>query len=301
MSSQARRWFIIAMVAGGTVLAGASVAAAGTPIDETRPAGPDAVVSVNNLNGTISVTAWDRDEVHVTGTLGEGPDRLEVTGDKDRIRVEVVWPENSRHQGGDATDLVLRVPKGARLRLEGVNGDVTSSGTVGPVDAQSVNGNVSITAGGSDVSAKTVNGDVTVTGGARRVKAGTVSGGITVRDAGDVTAGTVSGDLEIFGDRFTAADLSTVSGDIRFSGGLDPKGSFDFEAHSGDLTLGFPSGVSADFSVSTFSGDIDNQFGPQARRTGEHAPGKELRFSTGGGGAQVTVNSFSGNVSLVKQ
>jgi len=55
-----------------------------------------------------------------------------------------------------------------------------------------------------------------------------------------------------------------------------------------------------DFDVVTIQGTITNTFGqgaqqPKARTGGS---GKELRFSTGVGGAQVTVRSFRGAIVL---
>ena len=70
---------------------------------------------------------------------------------------------------------------------------------------------------------------------------------------------------------------------------------------SGSVTLALPAGVAADFSVSTFSGGVDNALGPPASRVGEYTTEKELEFSTGGGGANVSVHTLSGGISLRKK
>jgi hypothetical protein len=94
--------------------------------------------------------------------------------------------------------------------------------------------------------------------------------------------------------------FESVSGNLRFSGELLPGAAFKVESHSGDIDLAFPSGVSADFEVSSFSGGIVNGFGPSAQRTNRYTPGSELRFSTGKGGI-VSVRTFSGDIRLQRR
>jgi hypothetical protein len=84
---------------------------AGTPINETRPLDPRGRISIDNLKGRIQVRAWDRNEVRVTGTLGDGVEKLVVRGDRDDLEVRVEYP---KHMGGwrndrtGPTELLLR-------------------------------------------------------------------------------------------------------------------------------------------------------------------------------------------------
>ena len=59
--------------------------------------------------------------------------------------------------------------------------------------------------------------------------------------------------------------------------------------------------MAADFSISTFSGGVENALGPPATRVGQHTTEKELEFSTGGGGASVSVHTLSGGISIRKK
>jgi hypothetical protein len=67
---------------------------------------------------------------------------------------------------------------------------------------------------------------------------------------------------------------------------------------SGAVELALAGATGADFTVSTFSGDIRNELGPPARATSRYTTEKELTFSTGGGGATVTIETLSGTVTL---
>ncbi|MEW6168666.1 MAG: hypothetical protein AB1651_13360, partial [Pseudomonadota bacterium] len=82
---------------------------AGKPIDERRPLDADGRVAVNNLAGEIKVSTWDRNEVAITGTLGDDVEALEIRGDARNLQVLVRYPRNTRG-GVDETLLWLQVP-----------------------------------------------------------------------------------------------------------------------------------------------------------------------------------------------
>ena len=79
---------------------------------------------------------------------------------------------------------------------------------------------------------------------------------------------------------------------------VNPSSRYSFESVTGSITLRVPVGAAADYEIETFSGDIRNDFGPQARKTSEYLPAKSLSFSTGSGGARIQAESFSGVVRL---
>lgn len=304
-----------------------------TPVERTVATPATGSVEVSNVAGEIRVVGWDRAEVRVTGTLGRGTERLDVTSSGDRVRVEVVIPRGARNVEG--SDIEVRVPARKSVQVVGVSADVHLSGVTGTVDAQSTSGGVTVngspasvravaTSGSvaldvntSRVEASSTSGDVTVQGSVREtisahsvsgdvdvaapsaeVMAKSVSGNVTLRGAARrLSAGTVSGDMEVRGGRVQYGAFESVSGSLRFSGQLEADAAINAQSHSGDVVLELPGGIAARFEVVTFSGDISNGFGSQARR-GSYGPGQELRFVTGNGGALITVKTFSGNVEL---
>ena len=291
MAAPAAAWFLVC--GAGSVLA--------RPVDERRAAAADARITIENVNGTITIEGWSKKEVHVTGTIGDDVEKLAVEGSDRRIRIGVELPRRSRNSRADA-DLHIMVPAGAEVLVDVVNCPIDVTKVEGSLELESVNGDITIAGKPSRIKASTVNGDIEVTASSNRVEVGTVNGRILLEGvSGEVRAGTVGGSIDIRGGRFDNANFETVSGDIDFAGELQSSGHFDFEAHSGDVILILPADVSAEFDVSTFSGDIDNDFGPQGRRTSEYGPGRELFFSTGGGKARVSINTFSGDVRLVKK
>lgn len=243
----------------------AAPAKAGQEIDETRPAAPDGTVKIENISGTVTVRGWDRNEVHVTGRLGNGVERLDFEGSDRRTDIRVVVPRHGRNVG--SSDLVIDVPARSLVDVEAVSADVT---------VERVSGEIRVEA---------VSGDVDVSGSAREVDLHSVSGDIEARLDGTL-------------DR---AELETVSGDIRFTATPAPRAKIGAESVSGDVELRLPAGIAADIEVSTFSGDIRNGLSSDQVERGGFGPGSELRFSVGGGGMRIVVSSFSGDVSIERR
>ena len=291
---------LIALVLGLTVLP--AVAGAGTSFERKVSAAPDGVVEVENLNGSITVTGWSNNEVVVSGTLGDWVDELEIHAGDDEVDISVEPYDDWHSDVDEPTILVLKIPKGSELRVDGVNVTIEVSGIDGPLDLETVNGTITVTGSPESVDAETVNGGITINGASTRVDAGTVAGTIRLEGlTGEANAECVSGRIEVRGGSLTTGDFSTVSGDIIFDAGITGRESFDFETHSGSVTLILPADISAEFDVSSFSGDIFNELGPQAHRTDRYTPGKELSFTLGKGHSDISVETFSGDVHIKKK
>src|SRR5690606_12186751 len=107
-------------------LAGLAVPAlAATPINETRPLDARGEVEVSNLKGRIEVRTWDRNEVRITGSLGDGVERLEIGDGGDTLVVRARYPRNNRNsRNSEPTMLVLEIPRQASLDVESVAASV---------------------------------------------------------------------------------------------------------------------------------------------------------------------------------
>ncbi len=238
---------------------------AGRAIDETLTASADGEVSIELITGSVRIIGWDRDEVRITGTIGDDVEELDISSSSGRVSIEVEFPDDGRRRIRDAeADLEIHVPTGSSVETETVSADISVEGVSGTVEMESVSG------------------EITIEGAMREVEAETVSGDIRLMSD----------------DALREGEFASVSGDIEFRAALDAGGEFSFETVSGDIELRLPSNTSAEFSVETFSGKIDNEFGPEAEKDSKYLPSKSLEFSTGSGSASVEVESFSGRVSL---
>jgi len=268
-------------------------------ISQSRPASPDGIVQIENPSGSVRVIGWDRAEVSVSGTLGHGAEGVDLRGDKRHTRVEV---ESQGNPHAANSDLEVRVPAGSDVSIESYAASISVSDVPGTVTAETVNGDIQIGEEPREVQAETVNGSVTVTARGGRVQAESVNGSVTVRGAGgEINASTVNGPLTVTGGTFERARVETVNGRILFEAGLGAHGVLEAETVSGAVEVVLPADTAADFNVSTFSGDIRNELGPPAKKTNRYTSEKELTFSIGGGGANVSVETLSGAIVLRKK
>jgi DUF4097 and DUF4098 domain-containing protein YvlB len=285
----------------GLVLLAAApaLAAAGERVEQRRSAAPDGLVEIDNAAGSIRVVGWDRNEVEVVGTLGSRADGLDVSGGPHRVDISV---EVSGNPHGVHSELEIKVPKRSRLVIDSFAASIAVEGVDGLIEAETVQSGITIAAGSKEVRAESVNGGVEVTCPCKRVEASSVNGPVTIGGAsGVVEASTVNGRLRVEGGRFERAALESVSGSVEFQGDLDAAATLDVETVSGWVELILPASVNADFSISTFSGSISNEFGQEPRRMSRYTTEKELEFSTGSGGATVTIHTLSGGIRIRKR
>jgi hypothetical protein len=255
--------------------------AAQQSVDETRAVAADAAITVSTISGSVRVSGSDRADVRITGTLGRGIEKLEVTGSGSRLEIRVVYPHDC-HDCGDA-NLEISVPAGSRPEVQTVSADIDVSGVKGEVRIESVSGDVTLATSG-DVRAKTVSSTLKVRGGGPRIEATSVSGDV------QVTAGPLDD-----------AELETVSGDIRVESELAPRARLEAHTVSGEVELRLPASTGATFEAESFSGSIRTELGSEAQTTSEHGPGHKLHFATGDGAARVYLKSFSGDVRILKK
>jgi len=283
------------------ILMALPVVAGRVEIDETHKASPDGEVSVELLAGTVTVTGWDRDQVHITGSYDSDFEELEVDTDEGEISIEVDIDDDDNHRTIDrGADLTIRVPKGAMLSVETVSASISVDGVTGELDLESVSGNVDIATMPAALDVETVSGNIYVASAPADSDVSSVNGKIEIQAAGgSIDVENVSGETMIHGGVIDNGDLESVSGNITCHAIPGPDGRLDIETMSGVITLVIDSSLTASFDLSTFSGSIENQIGPEPRRTSKYTPGKELYFNTGTSGPNISLESFSGSIKLI--
>jgi DUF4097 and DUF4098 domain-containing protein YvlB len=277
----------------------AAPAYAGPPVNATRDATPNASVHVDNIAGKVTIVGWDKNSVQVTGNLGSDDQELKVSGDKDNIDIHVEYPEHGNIRDGAV--LVIKLPQAAAVEVSTVSADIGARQVVGSQRLKSVSGNITLESKSPEISAESVSGEVKVIGSApdAHVEASGVSSDVRVANVnGELRGKSVSGDVEVTGSQLKRADMGSTSGDITYATAFANGGVYEFHSTSGDILLRLPAKPDAEFDIETFSGDIDNAFGPKAERTSRYAPGSELHFTSGNGSAHVRAETLSGDVEI---
>jgi len=176
----------------------------------------DGRVELNNINGAVHISSWDRNEVKVEAVkstdekekLDEA--KIEIDSGKDYISIRTKYRDHdltfnwgSRHNPANV-EYTLTVPRGARLdKIDLINGALDVAGVSGEVHASCINGRLEAhdLAGraelstinghlearfdrlaGSRVELSSVNGSVALTipsDSKAEIEASTVSGGIS--------------------------------------------------------------------------------------------------------------------------
>ena len=250
---------------------------AGEPLDQRWTVDARVRVAVENVAGKIEIQGWDRNEVHLTGKLGDSVDELEISATDSVLQITVI---NRNERDIDETVLKLKVPEGANIDASAVSADIEISGLNNEkLTGTSVSGDVEVQAKSQWVSLESVSGDVGFRGQTARVSAESVSGDIELSGiSGDVDATTVSGDMALEAGMLDSGKLETVSGDIRISTELSASGKLSAESMSGDVTVSLPASQAGLFRAQSFSGRISTDFGTVTRA--KHGPGSHLKYLT---------------------
>jgi hypothetical protein len=167
-------------------------------VTKTYPLQPRGSFELNNVNGTVRIEGWDKNEVEirVIKSTPDEPDLLDrvaidVDAKPDGLAVSTRYPQE---QGVEVTvDYVVHVPRHALLsHVNTINGTlrVFSSDSLG--ELHTVNGNIEVYESGGNVHAHTTNGNVYVElkhpGDTRGVSAETTNGSVLLAIPSDLPA-----------------------------------------------------------------------------------------------------------------
>jgi DUF4097 and DUF4098 domain-containing protein YvlB len=290
--------------------------------------GRDGRVSISNISGDIVVTGGSGDEVSIEAVKRTRGDRSELA------RVEIIVEERAgrvdvraehdrdrsdRGRRGDSAsvDFTVTVPASAALDVHSVSGSLKVTGVRGAVRAETVSGNVTTTDTPNLEHAKSVSGDVSLTGVAADgdLSAGSVSGNIIAKGlkARGLDLGSVSGDVTLTDVTCERLTIKSVSGTVEYAGAIARNGRYEINSHSGSvrLVLSNPSGFelnASSFSGSirsdlplTIGGDTGRDRGADRGRRREGNNSHNMRATFGDGSATLSIRTFSGDIVISKR
>jgi len=265
------RVLCVSAVLGGALLVGEVQAQHARSVTQTVEIDPDGAVEVVTTTGRIQVSAWDRSAVQIEARI-EGGDSsrvhdLEVQIEGDGRHVSVTT-ENADPDGPGLLDLIgfgsSDDPEAHVVLRMPATASLTVTTEEAGVEVQGLDADVTVEASSSPVSLSDLAGQVIV---------GTFSGAIRAENVrGELTAGTFSGNLHLrMPSSPPTSQIGSVSGDAEIV--LPTGAAFDL---STDITWGEE--ITSDFELPTGASD-----GP---------------ISVGGGGSQITYESFTGTLTL---
>lgn len=282
-------------------------ALADTPIQLSHDATAHAHISIGNVAGTVTVTGWDRNQVQVSGRLGDGAKPLVIGGTAADLTIKVEPQGSSRwlSWGSDSrmapTTLELHVPKAASLEIGVVSAPLVVDGIDGgTIVINTVSGRARVNARTPSLKVESVSGGIELAGHAEQADLQSVSGDILAPVLGsEAKLQTISGRIQAQGGPWRKLTLSTVSGDVQLTGGLSADGSLSVDSMSGDVQLQLPASASGTLHASSFSGDLRSDFGTVQKT--EHGPGSSLDAKLGEGSGRIHLETFSGDLRIRRQ
>src|SRR5581483_10098835 len=202
----------------------------------------DGRVSVSNISGDITVTGGSGDEVSVEatkrtrggrGALGD----VQIQVNNAPARVDIRTDYQRMGSSNVSVDYSITVPNGASVELHSVSGSVKVTGVHGSVRVETVSGGVTASDTPNVELAKTVSGDVSLSGISTdgNVTAGSVSGEIIAKGlkAKRLDLSSVSGDMTLTDVSVGSVHAKSVSGTFEYTGTIQKGGDYDVNVHSG--------------------------------------------------------------------
>jgi hypothetical protein len=297
---------------------------------KTESLARDGKVEIRNISGDVEVKTWDRDEVKIDALKTSKASSMEkakeyatkvkivVTRENGVLKVETKYPKPSIKNLSVSVNYKVMIPSQASIKARSISGDVTLENIGGKAAAETKSGDVTVEGAQNGANAETVSGDVKVVDIQNGVYCKTASGNVEAKNvagnadlncvSGDVTAenikgaveaDTVSGSVKLMG--ISGADVvkgKTMSGNTIYDGDISSNGRYSLEAHSGRVEMTIPSSSAFDLTASTFSGSIKTEFKVMMSGT---LSKKKISGSVNGGGADINLKTFSGNVYLKKK
>lgn len=283
----------------GILMAGLALALAATPafaqqkVARGGAIAPDAQIRIWNAAGSIRLIAWDRDSIAVTGDMHPGGGELLFAAGGGGAKIGV--------DGKGGADLEVRAPRSSTIWVKTASADILARDFSGALDLHSVTGTIRVEAKPRQLTVESMGGNLELDVIAPFIRARTGSGSIALRGSGkDVTLSTVDGGMHVVGTGFERGHVETIAGRILFEGSIAAKGWIDFQSHDGPIELRLPAKAGLNFRVSTYGGSLQSEF-PLPKSAAGDVRGREVEFSTAGGGARVVIRTYKGAIVLRRQ
>jgi len=223
---------VLAVVAAAVMLA-APAWAVDEVFQQTYPLQAGGTFLLTNVNGSVHVSGWDRNEVEVHAVktaLGAQRDlarvRIDVSASPNRVAVETRYPQDD---GVEVyVEYRIRVPRRVQLeRVATVNGLVRVANVEATGDLRAVNGNVDVFDCTGRLSAHTTNGNLRLE--MRRLD-----------DGEPVVLETINGTilLALPAGSNAELDVRTINGDFRSELPLSLQGASPLQAFRGQIGQG---------------------------------------------------------------
>ena len=254
-------FFILALALSATAFAGEELS---ETFERSLNVRPGTALEVDNVNGSITVSAWDQPRVRIHAVKKVSARdlsvarqalnalRIEVRQSDRLLEVDTIYPKH-----GDDGGLLDKIFGGSHVSSQ-VKYEISVPRSMN-IEADTVNGSVRITGVAGEIEADTTNGKIEVVNCSGSVDASTTNGGIHV-ELTSVTAGR----------------------DMRF------------ETTNGKITLAVPATLGAEINAATTNGSVRSDLPLVTNRFSRTS----LKGTLNGGGPQIKLRTTNGGIEI---
>jgi len=270
------------------------------------PIDAGAQVSVESQNGSVEITAWDKNTIDIAGTKYASDQsmlrdvRVDISHAPDSVRIRTIAPEF--FHGSAGAEYTIHVPKHVLLDLiHSSNGALRVDGVEGNVRMRTSNGAVHLTAVKGDADVETSNGGIDVEDQQGSLRLHSSNGHIKV-DArgGRFEAETSNGSIEARLNDLSSSwplRVETSNGHVDLS--VDGKvPDMRVTTNNSAIDLRLPDSTSARLVASTSHGDINSDF--DLTTHGGSISKDHLEGDIGGGGRTIELNTSNSSIRIRK-
>jgi|GEM_PF-888448 len=250
-------------------------------ISLAQPTAAKGKLIANSRNGSITVKKAPDGQLKIDALVrsrseGRAKDAsVQVEESATATTITIAWPDN-RWQNGDGADLDIWLPDASGLELTTTNGDISTAGFSGKLNATTSNASIEVRSHAGDVVARTSNADIEASGVTGDIDATTSNSSVTLVDvSGSVVAATSNGDIDV-------SLLSTSGGPVRAA------------TSNAAITLRVGPGFTGDLSAATSNGRVECT---EPRARGSRA-GKTAATWSFGPGPQSSLSSTNGDITV---
>jgi DUF4097 and DUF4098 domain-containing protein YvlB len=266
----------------------------GVETDTTLEVSPGSTLNVRNHSGEIVIRTWDRSAVRVRAEH-EDEDRVKIFRSGSTVKVR----SESRYGPPGAVDYEITVPASMRLELSGVSTDISVRGSGAGVQAGTMSGDIDVVEVSGPISLRSVEGEIRVARSRGDLEVNGVESDVSVVEfRGEISLETIDGEIRLENVQSKDVQASTVDGDVLYRGVIEGGGRYRLTTHDGDIVVAMADEVNATVSVATFDGSLEADF--PVKLEGIEG-GQQFTFVLGDGSARVELQSFDGDIRLVRR
>jgi hypothetical protein len=264
---------------------------------------PGGRINLENLNGGVEISGWEKDSVDITGTKYANSQqalqdvKIDVNSAPNLLQVRTVTPYGMRNAGARYT---IRVPHHVALdRIMSSNGSIRVEDLEGLVNVKSSNGGIRVLHVNGPLQAQTSNGGIEASGHTGNATLHTSNGTIRVEiNKGALEATTSNGGINarlMQPDPTQPVRLESSNGHIELS--MDAVREVRASTSNSSIVVRMPESVNARVRARTSNSSITTDFDVLTRGLqGKHS----LEGTLGSGGPLIDLSTSNGSVRLLK-